>query len=62
MANYNDNMKKCVNSDCCQQMAHSMQLKACKDCGRAIKGFNCSLCEDCSKKTNRCGHCQNRLR
>lgn len=55
-------MKKCINPKCCQQGAHTMEVKACKDCGRAIKGFNCKVCEDCSRKTNRCGHCEGRLR
>ena len=55
-------MKKvCENKDCCKTMAHTMELKACKVCKQAIDGWNCTLCNDCSKKLNECGHCRSLL-
>lgn len=50
-------MKTCKNDECCQDMAHTADVKACKKCKTAIRGWNCQLCDTCSTGLNQCGHC-----
>jgi len=54
-------MKTCKNADCCENMAHTMELKICRECKKVINGWNCALCDDCSKENKQCGHCLSSL-
>lgn len=54
-------MQTCLDEDCCKSMAHTMELKACKNCKQAISGWNCTLCDTCSNKLGQCGHCRSTL-
>jgi hypothetical protein len=59
-------MKTCVNdeaSGCCKEMAHTLQLKVCQACKKAMNrdDWNCTLCKDCADKLNECGHCRGKL-
>jgi len=47
--------------DCCRDMAHTMQLKCCKNCKKAIEGWNCQLCDACEKALKQCGHCREKF-
>lgn len=51
-----------VDPNCCSASAHSAEVKKCKGCGKVIEGSNCSICEECSKNSGRCGHCMRTLR
>ena len=42
-------------------MAHTMQLKCCKNCKKAIEGWNCQLCDACEKALKQCGHCREKF-
>ena len=46
-------------SNCCRDLAHTMQVKNCKSCG--LPGANCQLCRSCSEKLKECSHCRKGL-
>lgn len=47
----------CLNPNCCENLIHTAELKACKICKKPIKNWNCSLCEECATEKCLCGHC-----